>query len=59
MTTKEKLKEEIDRLPSNLLEDVYQFIYSIKTKKKKTRKLHSFKLKWQFDKLDIWKEAYE
>lgn len=58
MTTKEKLKEEIDRLPSNQLDDVFQFIYSIKTKKIKTRKLHSFKLKGQFDKLDIRKEAY-
>ncbi len=58
MTTKEKLKEEIDCLPSNLVEEVYQFISSIKMEKK-TKRFHSFKLKGQFDKIDIRKEAYE
>ena len=58
MTTKEELKEEIDCLPSNLLKDVHQFISSIK-KEKETKGIHSFKLKGQFDKIDIRKEAYE
>jgi len=59
MTIKEKIKDEIDSLPSDLLEDVYRFIYSLKQKKKSTRELHSFQLKGQFDELDVRKEAYE
>ncbi len=59
MTTKEILKEEIDKLPSNLLDEVSQFIDSIKIKKKSRQKLHSFKLKGRFDQLDVRKEAYE
>ncbi len=59
MTLKEKLKKEIDTLPANLVEEILQFVHSIKTGKKEKRKLHSFKLKGQFDNVNIRKMAYE
>ena len=59
MTTKEKIKAEIDKLPENLLEEVYRFINSIKITKSKKPKLQSYKLKGQFDHLNIREKAYE
>lgn len=59
MITKEKLKAEIDRLPENLLEEVYEFINSIRSIRPKERKLRSYKLRGQFDKINIRERAYE
>lgn len=59
MITKEKLKAEIDRLPDNLLEEVYEFINSIKSMRPKKRKLRSNKLKGQFDNINTRERAYE
>jgi len=59
MTTKEKLLEEIDSLSSNMVEDVYQFIHSLKVKKKTTNQFRSFNLKGQFDTVDVREKAYE
>lgn len=59
MITKEKLKAEIDRLPDNLLEEVYEFINSIKSMRPKKRKLRSYKLKGQFDNINTRERAYE
>lgn len=59
MITKEALKAEIDKLPDNLLEEVYKFINSIKTIRPRKRKLHTFKLKGQFDNINIRESAYE
>lgn len=59
MITKEKLKAEIDRLPENLLEEVYEFINSIRSIRPKARKLRSYKLRGQFDKINIRERAYE
>jgi len=53
MVTKEKLKKEIDELPQDLLKQVYQFIYSVKGKTGKKSRVRSFKLKGQFDDINI------
>lgn len=59
MTTKEKVKQEIDKIPDYLLEDVLKFINTIKNEKIVNRKLHTYKLKGKFDNLNIRAEAYE
>ena len=59
MVTKEKLKKEIDELPQDLLKQVYQFIYSVKWKTGKKSRVRSFKLKGQFDDINIREKAYE
>jgi len=57
--TKKTFKAEIDKPPENLLEDVYNFINAIKTTKSKRRTIHTFKLKGQFDNINIRESAYE
>jgi len=59
MVTKERIKREIDRMPNDLLEKVYKYINSIKTKKTNKKKLHTYKLKGQFDNINIREKAYE
>ena len=59
MVTKEKLKKEIDELPQDLLKQVYQFIHSMKGKTVKKNRIRSFKLKGQFDDINIREKAYE
>ena len=59
MTTKEKVKKEIDKMPEDLLEQVYEFIDSIKSKRHKKTRIHTFKLKGTFDNLNIREKAYE
>jgi mRNA-degrading endonuclease YafQ of YafQ-DinJ toxin-antitoxin module len=59
MTTKGKLKKEIDELPQNLLDQVYQFINSIKEERPTKNRLRSFKLRGQFDDVNIREKAYE
>ena len=59
MNTKEKVKKEIDKMPEDLLEQVYTFINSIKSKKTRRKKLHTFKLKGMFDDVNIREKAYE
>lgn len=58
MITKEKVKKEIDRMPDDLVEEVYDFINNIQTTKTKKGKLHTYRLKGKFDNLDIRKIAY-
>lgn len=59
MTTKEKIKTEIDKLPDHLLEEIYRYINTIKTRRPEKRKLHTYKLKGQFDNINIREKAYE
>jgi len=59
MVTKEKLKKEIDKLPQNLLGQVYQFINSMKEKKRTKNRIRAFKLKGQFDDINIREKAYD
>ena len=59
MTTKEKLKEEIDSMPEELITEVDKFIRSIKNNMEKKQLLHTFKLSGRFDDLNIRAEVYE
>ncbi len=46
MTTKEKVKREIDKMPNDLLEKVDRYINSLRrTKTTQKKKIHTFSLK--------------
>jgi hypothetical protein len=53
MITKDRLKKEIDELPEDLLDRIYQFINSIKQDRQVKGKIRSFKLNGQFDDINI------
>ncbi len=59
MITKEKVKKEIDKMPDDVMQEVYEFINNIKTTKMRKRKLHTYRLKGKFDNLNIRESAYE
>ncbi len=59
MSTKEKIKNEIDTLSEEFLDDVLQFLYNLKNVNKSKKKIRSLHLKGQFDKMDISQKAYE
>jgi len=59
MITKEKVKSEIDRMPNDLLGEVHKYLHGLNYKKVTKRKLHTFKLKGQFDDINIRERAYE
>lgn len=59
MTKLEKVKEEVDKMPNDVLEQVLKFINSIKPKRSEKKRIHTFKLKGAFDNLNIRKKAYE
>ena len=59
MTTKEMLKDEVEKLPDELLEEVHRYISRIKTKPPQKAWLHTYKLRGSYDKLNIRAIAYE
>lgn len=59
MTTKEKLKKEIDQLNDDLIEDIYRMIHNLKRNKTKKRQIQTYHLGGLFDDLNIRQEAYE
>ncbi|MEW6381180.1 MAG: hypothetical protein AB1611_16455 [bacterium] len=59
MITKDQLKKEIDELPENLLDRVYQAINLIKRDQQAKDKVRSFRLKGQFDNVNIREKAYK
>ena len=59
MITKEKVKKEIDKMPDDLVQEVYKFISNIKTTKIRKGKLRTYRLKGKFDNLAIRESAYE
>ncbi len=59
MTTKEKVKKEIDKMPADLLDRVYKYITSLKTKGYQKKKIRTFNLKGQLDDLNVREKAYE
>lgn len=59
MTTKEKIKKEMDKMPSDLIEKVYQYISTLGVKKTKKNRIHTFNLKGQLDDMNIRAKAYE
>ena len=59
MIIKEKIKKEIDKMPDDVMQEVYEFIHNIKTTKTRKRKLHTYKLKGKFDNVNVRESAYE
>ena len=59
MTTKEKVKREIDQMPNDALEKVYKYISSLRKKTVHQKKVRTFNLKGQLDDVNIRKRAYE
>jgi len=61
MITKEQVKNEIDKLPEDLVEEIHRFIDAMLKKeiKKKPISIHSFKLNGVYDNLNIRAEAYD
>ena len=59
MTTRDKVKREIDKMPNDLLEKVYKYINSLRIKTTQRKKVHTFNLKGQLDNVNIRDKAYE
>jgi hypothetical protein len=59
MTTKEKIKKEIDKMPNDILEKVYKYINSLRTRTTQKTKIHTFNLKGELDNVNIRERAYE
>jgi len=59
MTTKEKVKREIDKMSNDLLEKVYKYINSLGDKATQKKKIHTFNLKGQLDNVNIRDRAYD
>ncbi len=59
MTIKEKIKEEIDLLPDELLDQVQEYLNSIKVSRIKREKTHTLHLKGQYDSMNLRQKAYE
>lgn len=62
MTTKEKLKSEIDKIPEELASKVYKLILSEQNESKKSipkKKITGYHLGKELDEIDLRKAAYE
>lgn len=59
MTIKEKIKNEVDKMPNDLIEKVFQYISTLGVKKIKKNRIHTFNLKGQLDDVNIRAKAYE
>ena len=59
MTTKERVKREIDRMPNDLIEKVYKYINSLEGKRIGKKKIHTINLKGQLDNVNVRERAYE
>ena len=59
MITKEKVKQEIDRLSDQEVENVYWYLTSLKKVKKAKPNIRSLKLKGKLDYQDLRSLAYE
>ncbi len=59
MITKEEVKNEIDNIPDNLMEDIYNYIKKhFHHSKNTSRRIHTYKLNGQFDDMNIREKAY-
>jgi len=59
MTAKQEIIYEIDSLPPDLLNEILAFIKSVKKRVMSKKKIPTFDLGGQCDKMDIRKKAYE
>ena len=59
MTTKDKIKHEIEKLPENELEKLYLYLHTLNRAKKPKPNIRSLKLKGKLDNKDIRSVSYE
>ena len=59
MITKEELKKEVDKLPENMLEEVYSLLKRITRQQKESKQLTTRNFNGKLDHTDIRKAAYE
>ncbi len=59
MITKARIKRKIDKLPNEFLDKVYNYINNLTNNRKGKRKIRTYKLKGQFDDINIRTKAYE
>lgn len=59
MTTKDKIKREIDKLPENELSKLYLYLHTLNRDKKPKPNIRSLKLKGKLDHKDIRSVSYE
>ena len=59
MITKEELKKEVDKLPENLVQEVYALLKKVILKKKTPLPLTVRNFKGKLDQTDIRKAAHE
>ncbi|MCD4697741.1 MAG: hypothetical protein K8S16_16070 [Bacteroidales bacterium] len=59
MGTKEKIKNEIDNLSEEFLDDVLKYLYNLKNTYKPKKNICRLHLKGQFDNVNIRQNAYE
>ena len=53
------IKEEIDKMPEELVDSVYKYIKEKKKQKQQNREIRTYNLHGKFDDTDIRKKAYE
>jgi hypothetical protein len=59
MISREELKKEVDKLPENLLDEVYAFLKRVILQKKTSRQITIRNFHGELDNKDIRKAAYE
>ncbi len=59
MSTKEKVKEEIDQMPDELVEKVYKYIEEYLKNNNRKNIVSTYSLKGSFDQINIRESAYE
>ena len=59
MTTKERIRREIETLPDEVIHQLERYIHSLKKEKPTEKRLRSFKLQGQFDTISIREAAHE
>lgn len=59
MITKEKIKNEIDNLSEEFLDDILKYLYNLKNPHKPKKDIRRLHLKGQFDNINIRQNAYE
>ena len=59
MVAKERIKRKIDYMPNDLLEKVYKYINELTGRDTTKKKFRTYKLKGQFDNINVRERAYE
>ena len=59
MNTKEKIKNEINNVPEEFLDDILKYLNNLKNVHKTKKNFSGLHLKGQFDNINIRQNAYE